>query len=73
MHIALHEPIGHGTGNRILAEDDTGSANIDMSSPPIDPLTDKPIQPGTNPSKQHRACSVVYAHPCWGAELIAWP
>jgi dipeptidyl-peptidase-3 len=44
IHIAIHELLGHGTGNRHLKEEDDGSYNFDKSNPPANPLTGQPIQ-----------------------------
>lgn len=40
--VVLHELLGHGTG-QMMAETEPGKYNFDIYSPPIDPLTGKPI------------------------------
>lgn len=40
--VVLHELLGHGTGKMMVQESDD-SYNFDVKSPPINPLTDKPI------------------------------
>lgn len=39
---AIHELLGHGTG-KLLSETSLGEFNFDKEHPPINPLTDKPI------------------------------
>lgn len=41
--VVLHELLGHGTGKMMCQESD-GSFNFDRSSPPVNPLTSKPIE-----------------------------
>jgi dipeptidyl-peptidase-3 len=40
--VVLHEILGHGTG-KLLVEDSSGDFNFDSERPPLNPLTDKPI------------------------------
>ncbi|PLB46256.1 dipeptidyl peptidase III [Aspergillus steynii IBT 23096] len=40
--VVLHEILGHGTG-RFLTEDTAGNFNFDHKSPPLNPLTQEPI------------------------------
>ncbi|KAK4235370.1 peptidase family M49-domain-containing protein [Achaetomium macrosporum] len=40
--VVLHELLGHGTG-RMMVEAEEGKYNFDISAPPINPLTGKPI------------------------------
>ncbi|KAH7312542.1 peptidase family M49 [Stachybotrys elegans] len=44
LRIAIHELIGHGTGNKLLREEADGTANFDLNNPPIDPTTNQPIR-----------------------------
>ncbi|KAK3378713.1 peptidase family M49-domain-containing protein [Lasiosphaeria ovina] len=44
IRIAVHELLGHGTGNRLLRETADGSFNFDRDTPPVDPLTHEPIR-----------------------------
>jgi dipeptidyl-peptidase-3 len=50
-HIAIHELIGHGTGNRLLRQDGEDSANFDLNDPPISPLTGSPIESWYKPGE----------------------
>ncbi|KAH0544774.1 hypothetical protein FGG08_001141 [Glutinoglossum americanum] len=43
LQITLHELLGHGT-SKLLAQEGPGRYNFDISSPPINPLTGKPIE-----------------------------
>jgi len=49
LQITLHELFGHGTG-KLLMQNSSDDYNFDISNPPINPLTDKPVttwyQPG---------------------------
>ncbi|KAL2024244.1 hypothetical protein VTK56DRAFT_9400 [Thermocarpiscus australiensis] len=40
--VVLHELLGHGTG-RMMVEAEEGKYNFDISNPPINPLTGRPI------------------------------
>lgn len=40
--VVLHEILGHGTG-KLLTEEPEGNFNFDINSPPLNPLTGKPI------------------------------
>lgn len=42
LWIALHELLGHGTG-QMMVQDARGDYNFDFDNPPIDPLSGKPI------------------------------
>ncbi|RDL41916.1 putative dipeptidyl peptidase 3 [Venustampulla echinocandica] len=42
VQVGIHELLGHGTG-KLLQETSPGTFNFDKSSPPISPITDKPI------------------------------
>ncbi|OCK78914.1 dipeptidyl-peptidase III [Lepidopterella palustris CBS 459.81] len=42
VQVGLHELLGHGCG-KLLQETSPGTYNFDMNSPPINPLTSKPI------------------------------
>jgi dipeptidyl-peptidase III len=42
LWIVFHELLGHGTG-RMMVQESVNKYNFDMSNPPIDPLTGKPI------------------------------
>ncbi|KUJ10851.1 dipeptidyl peptidase III [Mollisia scopiformis] len=43
LQITIHELLGHGTG-RMITEDFNGKPNFNITSPPISPLTQKPIK-----------------------------
>ncbi|RMJ26745.1 Peptidase family M49 [Aspergillus sp. HF37] len=42
LWVVLHEVLGHGTG-KLLMQDAAGTFNFDPNSPPVDPLTGKPV------------------------------
>lgn len=42
VQVGIHELLGHGTG-KLLSENSDGSFNFDKSSPPISPITGKPV------------------------------
>lgn len=42
MQVGLHELLGHGCG-KLLQETSPGNYNFDINSPPINPLTGKPV------------------------------
>ncbi|KAH8427049.1 dipeptidyl peptidase III [Aspergillus melleus] len=48
--VVLHEILGHGTG-RFLAEDPAGSFNFDPNNPPLNPLTQQPVDCWYRPSQ----------------------
>ncbi|KAI4597163.1 hypothetical protein KJ359_004675 [Pestalotiopsis sp. 9143b] len=48
--VVLHELLGHGTC-KLLAEDSNGKHNFDITDPPVDPLTEKPINTWYRPGQ----------------------
>ncbi len=44
IYIAIHELLGHGTGNRHLRQEGDGSYNFDKSNPPTNLLAGQSIQ-----------------------------
>jgi dipeptidyl-peptidase-3 len=42
VQVGIHELLGHGTG-KLLQETETGVYNFDIKSPPISPITNKPV------------------------------
>lgn len=42
LSVVIHELLGHGT-SKLLVENSDGSCNFDVQHPPINPLTDRPI------------------------------
>lgn len=42
VQVGIHELLGHGTG-KLLQETSPGTFNFDKSSPPISPITNKPV------------------------------
>lgn len=45
IHLAIHELLGHGTGNRHLKEEEeNGTYSFDTSDPPLDPIAGEPIR-----------------------------
>ncbi|BEJ15267.1 hypothetical protein CspHIS471_0410340 [Cutaneotrichosporon sp. HIS471] len=43
VQVGIHELLGHGSG-KLLQENADGTANFDMTNPPINPLTNKPVE-----------------------------
>jgi dipeptidyl-peptidase-3 len=50
LWVVFHELLGHGTG-KLLMEDEPGSFNFDITKPPINPLTGRPIDSWYRPSQ----------------------
>lgn len=48
--VVLHEILGHGTG-RFLTESTPGNFNFDQERPPINPITEKPIDTWYGPGQ----------------------
>jgi dipeptidyl-peptidase-3 len=42
VQVGIHELLGHGTG-KLLQETKPGKFNFDVKSPPISPITNKPV------------------------------
>jgi dipeptidyl-peptidase-3 len=42
VQVGIHELLGHGTG-KLLQETEPGKFNFDVKSPPISPITNKPV------------------------------
>lgn len=42
VQVGIHELLGHGTG-KLLQETAPGTYNFDIKSPPISPVTNKPV------------------------------
>lgn len=42
VQVGIHELLGHGTG-KLLQETEPGKFNFDPKSPPISPITNKPV------------------------------
>ncbi|KAF8867056.1 putative dipeptidyl peptidase 3 [Acephala macrosclerotiorum] len=42
VQVGIHELLGHGTG-KLLQETEPGNFNFDIKSPPISPVTNKPV------------------------------
>lgn len=42
VQVGIHELLGHGTG-KLLQETEPGKFNFDTKSPPISPITNKPV------------------------------
>ena len=50
VQVGIHELLGHGTG-KLLQEDPAGQYNFDIKSPPISPLTGKPVDSWYKPGE----------------------
>jgi dipeptidyl-peptidase III len=72
VQVGLHELTGHGCG-KLLQETSTGKFNFDKSSPPVSPVTNKPVttwyKPGQTWSSVFGSISGAYEE-C-RAELVA--
>lgn len=63
IQVGLHELLGHGSG-KLLAEEKPGVFNFDKASPPLSPLTGKPIttwyKPGETWGSVFKSCAASY-------------
>jgi dipeptidyl-peptidase-3 len=63
IQVGIHELLGHGSG-KLLAEEKPGIFNFDKTSPPLSPLTGKPIttwyKPGETWGSIFKSCAASY-------------
>jgi dipeptidyl-peptidase-3 len=52
VQVGIHELLGHGTG-KLLQETSPGTFNFDKASPPLSPLTSKPITTHYKPNETY--------------------
>jgi len=50
LWVVIHEALGHGTG-KLLKRDHSGYFNFDATAPPINPVTNKPIDSWYGPDE----------------------
>jgi len=50
VQVGLHELLGHGCG-KLLQETEPGKYNFNVKSPPVSPVTDKPVSTWYKPGE----------------------